>query len=587
MKRLCAVFLFCVAATAAGAEMLRPGRVELLCHRTANEEAPENTLESLEQAALEGCDLVEIDLRKTLDGKIVLNHDGFLERLTDGVGIPEKTYYDELRLLDAGGWMGERFEQMQVPLFEDALRLAREHGIRLYLDIKTKGIGPDVLGLLQREGMLERVQFGGEWEDIKQLYPGANGGYPAVSVQPGVTTEQVSAYHRDGKAVIANFSANGHEMDLPGMKAAVAADVDAINVDYPRLGADAVGRPVELKLAALTAKANGTESAARVEAILTLSRYRGFPLQNEFAHWLLDADDRVSHAAALALVTSRPHTPDSVFAEALQSEHADARANAAWALGMEKAPASAVLPLLKEKDTRVLQQTLLAISRMPGEVDAEILLPLLSQGDISVRGEAALALARHQPEVALKAVPAQLRVEVKNARAHYDDYVRRGRPQLMQPEIDQIMGYFRCQMKMVQAIAMLKGAGAIEALEEQAFRPEEDFSLMNGLVAGFQLWDRIGMDPLPAVQALGSDSLLVADRAEWILVQGGATALPEVRKVLASENEEARQRAIRIVAWQEDAESIATLESMMKTDPQDAGLIAWAVDKIESLHAAQ
>jgi glycerophosphoryl diester phosphodiesterase len=567
--------------------MLRPGHVELLCHRTANEEVPENTLESLEQAALEGCDLVEIDLRKTLDGKIVLNHDGFLERLTDGVGTPEETYYDELRLLDAGGWMGKRFEQMQVPLFEDALRLAREHGIRLYLDIKTKGIGPDVLGLLQREGMLERVQFGGEWEDIKQLYPGANGGYPSVTVQPGVTAEQVSAYHRDSKAVIANFSANGHEMDLPGMKAAVAAGVDAINVDYPRLGADAVGHPVERELAALTAKANGTGSAARVEAILALSRYRGYPLQDEFAHWLLDADDRVSRAAALALATSRPRTPDSVFVEALQSEHADARANAAWALGIEKAPASEVLPLLKDKDTRVLQQTLLAISRMPGEVDAEILLPLLSQGDISVRGEAALALARHQPAVALKAVPAQLRIEVKNGRVVYDDYVRRGRPQLMQPEIDQIMGYFRCQMKMVQAIAMLKGADAIEALEEQAFRPEEDFSQTNGLVAGFQLWDRIGLNPLPAVQALQSDSSRVADRAEWILVEGGSTVLPEVRKVLTSENGEVRQRAIRIVAWQGDAESVATLESMRKTDPQDAGLIAWAVDKIESLHPAQ
>jgi glycerophosphoryl diester phosphodiesterase len=33
-----------------------------------------------------GCDVVEIDLRRTLDGKIILNHDGLLERLTDGIG---------------------------------------------------------------------------------------------------------------------------------------------------------------------------------------------------------------------------------------------------------------------------------------------------------------------------------------------------------------------------------------------------------------------------------------------------------------------------------------------------------------------
>jgi glycerophosphoryl diester phosphodiesterase len=148
-------------------------RPELLCHRTANEDVPENTLESLEQAALLGCNVVEIDLRRTLDGKIVLNHDGVLERLTDGEGDPENTYYDDLRLLDVGGWMGERFSGMRIALFDDALRLARQRYIRLILDIKTNGIGGDVLELLQREGMLERVQFNGEWEDVKKLHPDA------------------------------------------------------------------------------------------------------------------------------------------------------------------------------------------------------------------------------------------------------------------------------------------------------------------------------------------------------------------------------------------------------------------------------
>jgi glycerophosphoryl diester phosphodiesterase len=70
---------------------------------------PENTLESLEQAALLGCNVVEMDLRRTLDGKIVMNHDGVKERLTDGVGDTEKSCYDDLRSRDVGGWMGERF----------------------------------------------------------------------------------------------------------------------------------------------------------------------------------------------------------------------------------------------------------------------------------------------------------------------------------------------------------------------------------------------------------------------------------------------------------------------------------------------
>ena len=587
MNRVRILLLVIAVATVAHAQAPSAGRVELLCHRTANHDVPENTLESLDQAALLGCDVVEIDLRRTLDGKIVLNHDGFLERLTDGVGETETTYYGDLELRDAGAWMGDRFAHMHIALFEDALRLARERKIRLILDMKTKGIGPEILALLRQEGMLEQVRFGGEWDDVKQLYPQANAGQTAVWVQPGVSTEQVNAYHHDGKKVIANFSANRYGLDFMAMKAAVAAGVDGINVDYPRLGADAVGRPVERALAILSETATSGDSAERAKAILELSHYRGFPLQARFTHWLLDADDQVSRAAALALVKARPQTPPSAFTEALRSDHADARANAAWALGMLHAPASILLPLLKDSDATVLQETLMALSRMPGDVDAPSLLPLLAHPGGAVRGAAAMALARHQPNAALKAIPAQLRLEVKTARAHYEDFVKRGQPRLSKEETAQITGYFRCEMKMVQAISMLKGTGAIQALEEEVLLPDEDFSQMNGLVASFQLWDRLGTDPAaaePVVQALQSPSTQVADRAEWILVQAGPAVLPEVRKALGSDNGSLRERAIRILAWQGDTESLTRLRSLRQTDQAHSDLIAWALDTIKSLH---
>jgi glycerophosphoryl diester phosphodiesterase len=373
-------------------------------------------------------------------------------------------------------------------------------------------------------------------------------------------------------------------MDLAAMKAAVAAGVDGINVDYPRLGADAVGRPVETKLNALAVKAEAGDSHSRALAILELSRYRGFPLGNEFAHWLLDADDDVSRAAAVALVKSRPQPQVAVFASALRSDHADARANAAWALGELGAPASALLPLLADRDPRVLQQTLLALGHAPGEVSSKALLPLLTNVDSGVRGAAALALARHQPVLALQVVPVQLRQEIKTAAVAHDDYVRRGKPKLTQPEIDTIVGYFRCEMKMVQAISSLRGTGAMLALEEQAFRSSNDFSQMNGPVAAFQLWDRIGVDASPALQALGSDDAIVADRAEWMLVQGGPAVLPAVRKAISGDSAEVRVRAIRIAAWQGDAESLPTLRAMQQTDRKDSALIAWAIEKINSLH---
>ena len=163
-----ALFLF--VASAARARILERGKVQLICHRTANRDFPENTLESLALAARMGCNIVEMDIRRTLDGQLVLNHDDMLERLTGGMGNVELTSSDELALLETGTWMGERFPHLRIPRFTEALRVAREHGIGLMLDIKTKGIAPQLIAELESEGMLQRVIFGGEWSDVRALY---------------------------------------------------------------------------------------------------------------------------------------------------------------------------------------------------------------------------------------------------------------------------------------------------------------------------------------------------------------------------------------------------------------------------------
>jgi len=299
---------------------------------------------------------------------------------------------------------------------------------------------------------------------------------------------------------------------------------------------------------------------------------------------LLDPDDQVSRAAAVALATARPRTSPSVFAEALRAANPDARANAAWALGVLRAPANLLIPVLHDSNPQVLQETLVALSHMPGAVSAEALLPLLSNHDPEVRGTAALALARHDPDEAVKAVPAQLNSEVKAARVLYDQWIERGKTQLTPAEMQSVMGYYRCQMKELQAIAMLHSPGVTEALEKQAFRPGKDFSQMNAIVAAFQLWDRIGSNPQPAIRALQATDHGVADKAEWMLVQGGPTVLPAVREAIASQNEAVRERAIRIVAWQGDLGALPRLRAIQQSDPRDEALAAWAIEKIEIIH---
>ena len=107
---------------------------------------------------------------------------------------------------------------------------------------------------------------------------------------------------------------------------------------------------------------------------------------------------------------------------------------------------------------------------------------------------------------------------------------------------------------------------------------------MNGVVAAFQLWDRVGAESHPAVQALGAADVSVADKAEWMLVQGGPSVLPPVREALGSQNQSVKTRAIQIVAWQGDLGSLQSLRTIQQTDPQNAELATWAIEKIESLH---
>jgi len=548
MKRSFLLLPLLVLVVSSGrAGVLQRGKVQLICHRTANADVPENTLESLAYAARMGCDIVEIDLTRTLDGQIVLHHDGLLERLSDGMGVVEQTYSEELALMDAGSWMGARFGTMRIPKLEEVLRTAHDLNIGLYLDFKSKGIGPQVVAMLKREGMLDRVRFGGEWDDVRAVDSSANEDAVA-SVNPGATHEQIETAHSGGKFVIAEFSANHHELDLEGMRAVITAGADAIMVDYPRLGADAVGRPVEAKLASLVKKANQGAPSDRATAIFEIAGYNGFPTQALFERWLLESDDRISRAAAIALVTSRPQIRPDFLQPALTSKNAIARKNAAWAMGMLRAPAQSLLPLLSDNDPRVLQETLLALSRCPGNVPADTLLPHLADPSPLVRGAAALALARHQPEAAANAVPEALKREEHRIADDYASYVQRGKPKLTQQEIDPIALTYRGQMKLVQAGELLPERDALSLFEAQAFRSVEDYSLVAGLVAGYQLWDRAADDPSATITALASHDIDVANRAEWILVKAGPSVLPSVRHELQSENASVRERCIRIFA---------------------------------------
>ncbi|MEM2482910.1 MAG: glycerophosphodiester phosphodiesterase family protein, partial [Candidatus Nezhaarchaeales archaeon] len=61
-------------------------RVLVIAHRGASAYEPENTLRSIKRALNLGADMVEIDVRTTKDGHIVVIHDATVDRTTNGRG---------------------------------------------------------------------------------------------------------------------------------------------------------------------------------------------------------------------------------------------------------------------------------------------------------------------------------------------------------------------------------------------------------------------------------------------------------------------------------------------------------------------
>lgn len=112
----------------------------IYAHRGSSATAPENTLAAFRQAIADGADGVELDVRATRDGVLVVLHDRDLGRTTNGAGAVDETTLDELQRLDAGG--GER-----VPTLDQVLALLAGR-LRLDLEVKQPGIERALLSTL-------------------------------------------------------------------------------------------------------------------------------------------------------------------------------------------------------------------------------------------------------------------------------------------------------------------------------------------------------------------------------------------------------------------------------------------------------
>lgn len=82
--------------------MRRNWDVLVVAHRGIVSGFPENTIAAYRAAIARGFSAIEVDLRATADGRIVVMHDDDVDRTTNGHGPVSELTFDDIRSLDAG-----------------------------------------------------------------------------------------------------------------------------------------------------------------------------------------------------------------------------------------------------------------------------------------------------------------------------------------------------------------------------------------------------------------------------------------------------------------------------------------------------
>ena len=109
--------------------------VEIVAHRGASHDAPENTLPAVILGWEQGADAVEIDIHQTSDGRIVAIHDKDTERVTGHPAVVAESTFARLRELDAGAWKGPEWKGTRIPSLEEVLQTVPP-GKSLVVEIK-------------------------------------------------------------------------------------------------------------------------------------------------------------------------------------------------------------------------------------------------------------------------------------------------------------------------------------------------------------------------------------------------------------------------------------------------------------------
>ncbi len=148
----------------AGEDRTVKPKTKVWAHRGASGYAPENTLEAFKLAAEMGADGVELDVQLTKDGEVVVAHDEWIDRVSDGSGEIGTFTLEELKQFNFNKTHPEYAEVCRIPTLREVLELLQDTGLTVNIELKTglcfyKGIEEKVVSIVREMGYEKRVLY--------------------------------------------------------------------------------------------------------------------------------------------------------------------------------------------------------------------------------------------------------------------------------------------------------------------------------------------------------------------------------------------------------------------------------------------
>lgn len=132
-----------------------PKYVTIVAHRGDWRNHPENSIPAFKSCIDMGIDMIEIDVQRTKDGKLILMHDRTVDRCTNGKGKIEDMTYDEIQKLRLRPQHNASATRNHIPTLEEVLVLCKGK-ILINID-KGYDYFQQVYELLEKTGTTDQV----------------------------------------------------------------------------------------------------------------------------------------------------------------------------------------------------------------------------------------------------------------------------------------------------------------------------------------------------------------------------------------------------------------------------------------------